>query len=39
MTDVKQEETQTGLVAERIIENINRVIIGKNDAIRLASLL
>ena len=36
MTDVKQEETQTGLVvAERIIENINRVIIGKNDAIRL----
>lgn len=35
MTDVKQEETQTGLVAERIIENINRVIIGKDDAIRL----
>ena len=35
MTDVKQEETQTSLVAERIIENINRVIIGKDDAIRL----
>ena len=35
MTDVKQEETQASLVAERIIENINRVIIGKDDAIRL----
>lgn len=35
MTDVKQEEAQAGLVAERIIENINRVIIGKDDAIRL----
>ncbi len=35
MTDVKQEEAQASLVAERIIENINRVIIGKDDAIRL----
>ncbi len=35
MTDVKQEETQADVVAERIIENINRVIIGKDDAIRL----
>ena len=35
MTDVKQEETQASLVAERIIENINRVIIGKDNAIRL----
>ena len=35
MTDVKQEEAQASLVAERIIENINRVIIGKDDTIRL----
>ena len=35
MTDVKQEEAQAGVVAERIIENINRVIIGKDYAIRL----